>query len=227
MTRASGSTSVMQRRIEPPDSLDYFPTPPWATRAFMARMRAEALIEDQDVIWEPACGEGHMAAVLSETNSVLASDIHPYGFGLVNDFTLPAVPVHAKLGAHCVADWIITNPPFNLAETFARLGLQRARSGVALLVRLSWLESASRHALFEQHPPALVLIHASRVPMVKGRWDPDASTATGYCWVVWMGGTEITRLEWIGPDAKALHHRQSDVDRFCAPAAAPLLEARA
>jgi hypothetical protein len=29
----SGSTSVMARRVEPPDSLDFFPAPPWATRA--------------------------------------------------------------------------------------------------------------------------------------------------------------------------------------------------
>ena len=29
------STAVMQRRIEPHDSLDFFPTPPWATRALV------------------------------------------------------------------------------------------------------------------------------------------------------------------------------------------------
>jgi hypothetical protein len=28
-----GFTAVMAQRREPPDSLDYFPTPPWATRA--------------------------------------------------------------------------------------------------------------------------------------------------------------------------------------------------
>lgn len=28
------STAVMARRVEPADSLDFFPTPPWATRAF-------------------------------------------------------------------------------------------------------------------------------------------------------------------------------------------------
>lgn len=30
---ANRSTAVMQRRVEPLDSLDDFPTPPWATRA--------------------------------------------------------------------------------------------------------------------------------------------------------------------------------------------------
>ena len=31
----SGSTAVMARRVEAPDSLDFFPTPPWATRALV------------------------------------------------------------------------------------------------------------------------------------------------------------------------------------------------
>jgi hypothetical protein len=30
---ARGFTAVMAQRREPPDALDYFPTPPWATRA--------------------------------------------------------------------------------------------------------------------------------------------------------------------------------------------------
>jgi hypothetical protein len=31
--RPKGFTSVMARRLEPPDALDFFCTPPWATRA--------------------------------------------------------------------------------------------------------------------------------------------------------------------------------------------------
>ena len=32
-SRPKGCTSVMARRLEPPDALDFFCTPPWATRA--------------------------------------------------------------------------------------------------------------------------------------------------------------------------------------------------
>ena len=61
--RTSGGTSVMARRHEALDSLDYFPTPPWATRALF-----EIIGEDgRDLVcWEPACGQGHMADVLRE-----------------------------------------------------------------------------------------------------------------------------------------------------------------
>jgi hypothetical protein len=79
---------------------------------------------------------------------------------------------------------------FNLAMDFARL----ARPGVSpvRVWRCSlcsvWLEGAERyHKLFADRPPTIVAQFCERVPMVKGRWDPDASTATSYAWFVWSG----------------------------------------
>ena len=59
------SYAVMQQRIEPPDSLDYFPTPPWAARAlceFLASPAPEGGGEDLrgQTCWEPAAGEFHL-----------------------------------------------------------------------------------------------------------------------------------------------------------------------
>ena len=42
-------------------------------------------------------------------------------------------------------DWIITNPPFRLAERFALKALSLANTGVALLVRTVFIESVGRH----------------------------------------------------------------------------------
>jgi hypothetical protein len=60
------SHAVMAQRIEPPDSPDDFPTPPWATRALI-----EHVFEGKEELTtmtclEPACGAGHMARVLGE-----------------------------------------------------------------------------------------------------------------------------------------------------------------
>ena len=40
--------------------------------------------------------------------------------------------------------------------------------------------------------------------MVKGRYDPKASTATNYAWVVWLPGASVeeTKFEWI-PSCRA------------------------
>ncbi len=57
--------------------LNYFPTPPWATRAGAEALRA--LDPTAVVLREPACGEGHMAGPLAETFTVYPSDVHRYG----------------------------------------------------------------------------------------------------------------------------------------------------
>lgn len=78
---AQGFTSVMAQRREPPDAVDYFPTPLWASRALFRHVLPALGIEFVDRVWEPACGEGHMAAVITEfaRKRVLASDIFDYG----------------------------------------------------------------------------------------------------------------------------------------------------
>jgi hypothetical protein len=191
----TGNTShaVRAQRHEPHDSLDFFPTPPWATRALCRLLVGFEPMGDL-VAWEPACGEGHMARPLAESfGEVIATDVHPYGFGAVEDFLWPTTRE---------ADWIITNPPFRLAEEFALTAIGRARRGVALLVRSSWIEGIGRYErLFSVHTPTWVCPFVERVPMVKGRLDPAASTATAYCWIVWRKLELFPRAEtrWIAP----------------------------
>lgn len=70
--------AVMASRREPPGSLDFFPTPPWATRALMQHvLAAEPYLR---TCWEPAAGRGHMADVLAEYfDTVHRSDVYDYG----------------------------------------------------------------------------------------------------------------------------------------------------
>jgi hypothetical protein len=194
------STAVMQRRHEGQDSLDYFPTPPWATRALIQKLAVRGLIQPDQRCWEPACGAGDMARPLAEYFAhVHASDVALRGCGEQGDFLWPGGPG--------TFHWIITNPPFRLASQFADTALARARCGVALLVRSAFLEGIARlQDLFRPRPPRLILQFAERLPMIKGRLDEDASSATAYCWVVWHDGTDWpgTEFNWIGPCRKSL-----------------------
>lgn len=219
------SNAVMAGRVEPADSLDYFPTPPWATRALCEHVLAGELAEPLGNLsaWEPACGEGHMARPLSEYfGTVIASDVHDYGVEgqEIFDFTLPlSWPMPPAL-ATLAPDWIVTNPPFNAAATFADRALGRAGRGVALLVRTQWLHGAGRwREIFALWPPALVCPFVERVPMVKGRLDATVSSATDYCWFVWLiGAAGRPEIFWIPPSRKRLE-RPADY-----PAAAPAEE---
>jgi hypothetical protein len=151
--------------------------------------------------------------------AVAMSDVHDYGRGyIVHDFLQPYTPD----GIAC-AEWIVTNPPFRLAEQFIARGMEIATHGVAMLVRTSFVESVGRYTrLFRDHPPAVVAQFVERVPMVKGRLDRTASTATSYCWLVWSnqgynddisdwsvpGGTHLV---WIPPCRSKLE-RDSDYE---------------
>lgn len=203
----NGYDSGMARRVEARDSLDDFPTPPWAVRALLEHVILGGDLRRMSCL-EPACGRGHMAETLAERfGAVEASDIHPYGYGAVRDFAdgnPPNEPVH---------DWIITNPPFRLAEVFLANALAQARVGVALLVRSVFIESVGRYdRIFRANPPTYFAQFSERVPMVKGRLDKDASTATSYAWLVWEKESDDKgRLVWIPPCRKALE-RDGDYD---------------
>ncbi|RXF72101.1 hypothetical protein [Hansschlegelia zhihuaiae] len=224
MSAPSGFLSVAQGRRSPPDALDFFPTPPWATRALVEHVLkpfyGEALIRAARVV-DPCCGEGHMIATLAEAfGEAVGTDVFDYGRGFAVRDALDAGRFDDELDS-----FVVTNPPFNLALKIALAALARETPVrcLALLVRSNWLEGAERFArLFSTHPPVVVAPFVERVPMVKGRYDPAASTATAYSWIVWIRPhSGPPRLVFIPPCRVALERRE-DARRWCAEAEAPL-----
>jgi len=202
------SHAVMSQRTEPGDSPDDFPTPPWATRALLEHVLDKTTLSEL-LCLEPACGAGHMAKVLKDYfGEVRSSDAHAYGYGSVRDYL--AVPYETN-----AVDWVITNPPFRLAEEFVLRSLNVARRGVAMLVRTVFLESVGRYnRLFLESPPSAFAQFVERVPMVKGRLDQKATTATGYAWLVWEHSVrEHSKVVWIPPCRRKLERPNDYSDR--------------
>lgn len=235
---ANRSSAVMQqRRSVAPGALDYFPTPPWATRALCEFLEQQVANLRSLVCWEPACGEMHMVRPLGEYFfDVIATDVHRYGADHdLFDFTLAAmVGVDRER-----PDFVITNPPFQLAEEFIAVSSHIAECGFAMLVRSAFLEGASRYRqTWSTNPPSFVLQFTERVVMLEGRLiragevdpfseqeDRRARSATSYAWLVWLQGEDDTRLRWI-PPCRARLERTSDYPEYPrAVAAAPLLDA--
>lgn len=203
------SHAVMSQRGEAKDSPDDFPTPPWATRALLEHVLGARGPLSAQTCLEPACGAGHMAKVLDGYfRSVESSDAYEYGYGRTADFL--AAPYQPNS-----FDWVITNPPFRLAEEFVIGSLEVARKGVAILARTVFLESVGRYrSIFALNPPSVFAQFVERVPMVRGRLDKNASTATGYAWFVWEIERKTrgqTELVWIPPCRRALE-RPDDYD---------------
>jgi hypothetical protein len=170
---------------------DFYPTPPEATRALLS-------VESFDgPVWEPACGDGAIARVLTAAGyAVIGTDLINRGYGTGGiDFLAEIKP----RGKH-----IITNPPYGrgLADAFIlhALALTRQTGGsVAMLLNLASLCHPTRHALWTEHPPAAIYAIDELICWPNG--DPlQAGYRTAqhrYCWVVWHPDVIATRFGWL------------------------------
>jgi hypothetical protein len=167
---------------------------------------------DQDfsrkTAWDPACGKKYMAQVLHEYfKSVRSSDIGRYGSHIREDFLT---------SRYRKSDWIITNPPFLLAEDFISKAIELAREGSAILVRTTFLQGIGRwDRVLNKNPPAVIAQFVERPRFTNGQI--KKSTASGgmvpYCWIVWRGKTRKTSFVWIPPCVKDLEKDEDYIMR--------------
>ena len=179
------------KRFADLDGPDFFPTPAWATYALIDNEPFEG------EIWEPACGDGSMAGILGLLgNPIIASDLYNRGFGTNGiDF----------LKTNRIADNIVTNPPYNSAEGFVRVGVRNARRKFALLLRLAFLEGANRcNTIFSKSPPTRVWVFSERITFYPAGAIHKGTGTTAYAWFVWDNteANKATELRWIKPGYK-------------------------
>lgn len=219
--RAPKAVAEAEKETDPQTAifrtLDYFPTPPWGTRAGAELLMG--LDPDAKTVLEPACGAGHMAGVLGEYFEVVASDVYPHGYGAVRDW------LDADAWADVPeCDWLVTNPPFTLAQDFLTVGLQRARRGVALLLRLAFIEGIERYPLMADGRLTLLAPFSERLPMTLGGWDPEASSATAYAWFFWMKDAPAQPVRLIEPGTKRRLWMPDDARNWGKQTPMPLFE---
>lgn len=189
----NGGFKPTLKRFADLDGPDFFPTPAWATHA---------LIDNEDFqgdVWESACGDGAMSEVLETTgNNVISSDLYNRGYGEAG---------HDFLESGRRAPNIVTNPPFNAAEGFVRSGLDRAGQKFALLLRLAFLEGATRQrTIFTDAPPSRIWVFSERITFYPAGAVQKGSGTTAYAWFVWdKDASGRTELKWFQPGYKTLY----------------------
>jgi hypothetical protein len=161
--------------------------PPHATEALLRVEKFEG------TIWEPACGEGAMSKVLQAHGyDVISTDLVNRGYG--------QYPIDFLMEYKKTAQNIVTNPPFKLAIPFVEKSLSLTTGKVAMLLKLTFLETQKRRKLFDSTPIARVYIFSERVTMQRGRQTTvdDTGGMIAYAWYVWEHGyTGKPTLDWI------------------------------
>lgn len=181
------------RRLVDSNGEDFYPTPTWATEALLAN---EIFIGS---IWEPACGDGAISKTLTANGlPSMNTDMFDRGFGHIRNMNF--------LEANNFSfDNIITNPPYNLAEEFVHQGLEKVTLKLALLLRLSFLESAIRfRSIFSTKPPTRVWVFSERITFYPNGVQTAGTGTLAYGWFIWdlSDPSTKTELKWIAPGFK-------------------------
>lgn len=121
---------------------------------------------------------------------VLSTDLVDRGYGEGN---------HDFFTSSYVADHIVTNPPYILAEQFVRNSLTKTTGKVAMLCKLAFLEGAKRRAFFAETPLARVYVFSKRISLYRnGEKGSYSSSMIAFAWFVWEHGYEGEPvIRWI------------------------------
>lgn len=165
--------------------LDQYFTP---EEAVAELLKAVPLISPHHHVFEPCAGMGNIAApLICHGCSVLTNDVDPgMPTDMHADIALPENWVkYVNDGDVCVFDWIISNPPFSKAHEIVPLAVENARIGVAMLLRLSFLEPVEkkqpRAAFLESTPPQMMIV----LPRISFTGDGKTDSVT-CAWFVWL-----------------------------------------
>lgn len=173
--------------------LDWYVEPAWTVETLLGA----GIIGRGAEAWDPACGSGTIPRTLDAAGiRCFATDVAERGWGGVHDFLGMEPPPLSHV------EWIVTNPPYGVAQEFVERGLTLADS-VAVLVQSKFPYSQRRHRLFTQHPPSHLLFLSDRPSMPPG--DKLAAGTveakggkTDYLWMVWDRAHEgATVAQWL------------------------------
>lgn len=180
-TNGASNHSLLERADH-----DFYATEPKAVEMLLELEKFGKLI------WEPACGKGHISQVLIDNgHRVVSSDIVDRGYSntLIIDFL--AGNLRTDVPAKCD---IITNPPYKYAKEFIEKALSVVEDGrkVAMFLKLTFLESKKRRTLFEKHPPKVIYVSSSRLHCARNgnfeTYKKGGGDAIAYAWFVWEKG---------------------------------------
>ena len=147
------------------EAFDYYATDPKAVEMLLE------LEQFAPVIWEPACGEGHIAKVLqAHGHEVISTDLVYRGFGDPEPLDFLKETLEGFEGD------IVTNPPYSVGLEFVQRALESVRPGgkVAMFLKVQFLEGQKRGAFFKDTPPPELFtypvhgFHVPRMEILKG-----------------------------------------------------------
>lgn len=192
------------------DKLDrYYTENPWVVNLLMDRLKEKET--DLGLAFEPCCGMGDIDSILRQHfDDVVVNDIDK-GLKRKLDYNENFITMNreeCKLLAGDYIQWVITNPPYMItksesptgetlkASDFVKKALKMTDKGVAMFMRLTWLEPCDdRRKILQETPPDKVIIIHPRISFGH-HTNTDFTTHAWYIWYDVNDLTGSTELEY-------------------------------
>ncbi len=182
--------------------LDQYMTPEGAVRLLLSDELGIGRYVAQDAtIVEPTCGQGAMVRELSTLRPQALITTNDLDAGFPADLHMDAATPEYwnEIESYFPIDWVVTNPPFDRAIHVLAEAHNRARMGVAMLLRLSFLEPTDdpkktpRAWFICPTPPDRLIV----LPRISFTGDGKTDSVT-CAWMIWFTG-KIKQIEGQRP----------------------------
>ena len=165
----------------PRHDLDFYPTPGQLTLALLD-LHSFVGWHGLPTVFEPCAGDGAISRVMQECGEFRLVDTADIDPGQPVRLTMDATDQKAWSRVP-LYDWVISNPPYKQASQILPLALASCRVGMAMLLRLSYLEPCQDRAQWlADNPPAKLIIFN---PRPKFRADCTGSDSVTSAWFIW------------------------------------------
>lgn len=173
---------------------DWYVEPEWCSRRLF---EVEPFVGR---VFDPSCGLGRIV------ESARSKGLVAHGHDIVARSEICEHEADFLNSAIVAADNIVSNPPFGIADEYARHALAIVRSKVALLLPTKWMNAAGRGAWLETTPLARVYLLSPRPsmppgPVIEAGIKPGNGT-TDFAWFVWdRGHVDAPAIRFLRRDA--------------------------
>lgn len=165
---------------------DFYPTPGWATRELLKR------VDISGWVLEPCVGDEDIAHALRESEGVLGvvtNDLDRRHDAMTHADATDAAWWKSLAPVH----WVVTNPAFTVADQILPLAYKHAEVGVAMLLRLTYMEPCEgRAAWLAEYPPSGLIV----LPRISFTGDGNTDSVT-CAWMVWEHGSYGQSIEIV------------------------------
>lgn len=178
---------------------DFYATPSIATKTLVEYLDKNYPEIKKNVIWEPACGKGHISEIFRKSGyTIVSTDLIDRGYGCCGEGFDFLSSENTHTDCH-----IITNPPYKYAQEFVEKAMEIMDDGkyLCMLIKLTFLEGKKRYNMFKKYPPEKILVFSTRINCAHGgdfEKETELGGAVAYAWYIWKKGNNVSpKIEWL------------------------------